>query len=95
LKGEEIRLVYADLLYKHDQKKQVVVGPGLSGLRINVVETIGMDGKLKNSNYIKDIRIGGKSGDYMLIPATASPYGPSLFLLAARGAELVGTRLNE
>lgn len=94
MKGEEIRLVYADLLYKHDQKKQVVVGSGLSGLRINVVETIGMNGKLKNSNY-KDFRIGGKSGEYMLIPATASPYGPSLFLLAARGAELVGTRLNE
>jgi hypothetical protein len=93
-RGEEIHLVFADHLYRRDEAKQVVIGPGLAGVRVAVLETIGSDGKLKASAYVKDIRIGGKNGEYMFIPGSASIFGSSVFLLSARGVELVGTKLN-
>jgi hypothetical protein len=92
--GSELHLLFPDLLYKRDEKKQVVVGPGTSGQRVDVIETIGPDGKLIRATYVKDMRIGGRHGEYMFIPVTASRLGNSLFLLSARGAELVGTKLT-
>ena len=93
-KGDDTHLVFVDHLYRRDDRKQVVIAPGLAGAKVAVVETIGNDGKLKTSSYVKDIRIGGKTGEYMFIPASASLFGPSVFLLSARGAELVGTKLT-
>lgn len=92
--GSDLHLLFPDFLYKRDDKKQVVVGPGAAGQRVDVIETLGPDGKLSRATYVKDMRIGGRHGEYMFIPATASRFGNSLFLLSARGAELVGTRLT-
>jgi len=94
LAGDDVRLLFSDFLYKYDNKKQAVIGPGLSGQRVGVIQTIGADGKLKSGSYVADPRIGGKTGEYMFIPVTATKFGTSLFLLSARGAELVGTRLT-
>lgn len=93
-KGEDIQLLFADFLSERDGKKHLIVGPGLAGRRVDVIETIGPDGKMKAGTYVKDARIGGKTGEYMFIPATATEFNGSVFLLSGRGAELAGTKLS-
>jgi hypothetical protein len=62
---------------------------------INLYYTIGADGKFKNKTLITDQRIGGKKGEYIFIPITGSLYKDNkLFMLAARGMELVGATIS-
>lgn len=92
--GNDIQLLFADFLSERDGRKHLVVGPGLAGRRVDVIETIDADGKMKQGTYIKDQRIGGKTGEYMFIPVTGTVFGNSIFLLSGRGMELVGTKLT-
>jgi hypothetical protein len=93
--GDDVHLLFADFLVERSERKHIVVLPnlGLTGARVNVIETIGADGKFKRGTYVKDIRIGGRSGEYMFIPATGTAFNGSVFLLSGRGGELVGTSL--
>lgn len=90
--GNAIRLLFADNYSNHDDKKQFIE---FGSRRINLIQTIGTDGKLQTESLISDPRIGGKKGEYFFIPATGSVYkSNTLFMLAARGLELVGATIS-
>jgi len=90
--GSDINLFFCDELTNHDNKKQWVE---FGAKRINLFQTIGADGKLKKETLIMDPRIGGKTGPYYFIPSTGSLYKDrKLFMLAARGMELVGATIS-
>lgn len=92
INGNDINVLFTDNLSRHDDKKQFVE----FGTRwINLYYTIGADGKFKSKTLITDQRIGGKKGEYIFIPATGSVYkNNKLFMLAARGMELVGATIS-
>lgn len=90
--GNDINVLFADYLSNHDDKKQFIE---FGSRWINLYHTIDAEGKLKAETVIKDPRIGGKKGEYLLIPSTGSIYNNNkLFMLAARGQELVGTTIS-
>lgn len=90
--GNDINLFFCDELTNHDNKKQWVE---FGAKRINLFQTIGPDGKLKKEALITDPRIGGKTGAYYFIPYTGSVYKDrKIFMLAARGLELVGATIS-
>jgi hypothetical protein len=94
-KGEQLSLIFADYLHKYDDKKQIVVLPGLAMQWVNIIETIGADGKKVSATWINDIRMAGKKAEYLLVPATGDVKpGQPLFMLAARGRELVGVQVS-
>lgn len=92
LNGSDINLFFTDELTNHDNKRQFVE----FGTRwINLFQTIGTDGKMKNETLITDPRIGGKKGEYIFLPVTGSQYKDrKLFMLASRGLELVGATIT-
>jgi hypothetical protein len=90
--GNDVNLLFADYLSNHDDKKHLVeFGPKWG----NIIQTIGADGKFKKEMVITDSRIGGKAGPYLFIPSTGSLYKDrKIFILAARGLELVGATIT-
>lgn len=92
LNGNDVNLFFTDELTNHDNKRQFVE----FGTRwINLFQTVGADGKLKGETLITDQRIGGKKGEYIFLPETGSVYKDhKLFMLAARGLELVGATVT-
>lgn len=90
--GDQVNIFFTDELTNHDNKKQFVE----FGTRwINLFQTIGSDGKMKSETLITDPRIGGKKGEYIFVPVTGSVYKDNkLFMLAARGLELVGATIS-
>jgi hypothetical protein len=90
--GNDVNVLFTDELSKHDNKRQFIE----FGTRwINLYQTIGSDGNLKNETVISDPRIGGKKGEYIFMPVTGSLYKDNkLFMLAARGLELVGATIS-
>lgn len=92
LKGNDINVLYLDEWSRHDGKGQFIE---FGSRRVNVVSTIGMDGKPKSESVIMDQRIAGKKGEYTFIPSTGSlNKDNNVFLLAARGLELVGATIR-
>jgi hypothetical protein len=92
LNGDDINLLFADYANQHDEKKRMIE---FGSNRIDLIQTIGNDGKLKSEVVIMDPRIGGKRGDYYFIPATGTLYkDKKIFMLAARGQELVGATIS-
>jgi hypothetical protein len=90
--GNDIQLLFVDQLSRHDNKRQFIE---FGSRWCDVIQTIGPDGKLKVENMITDQRIGGKKGEYTFIPATGSLYkDQKIFMLAARGLELVGATIS-
>jgi hypothetical protein len=90
--GSDINLFFADYLSQHDDKKRFIE---FGSRRANLFQTINSDGKMKAEWLIEDIRIGGKKGEYLFIPATGSIYKDrKIFMLAARGLELVGATIS-
>ena len=90
--GSDINVLFIDELSNHDNKRQFIE---FGTKRINLIQTIGADGKFKEERLITDQRIGGKKGEYYFIPSTGSVYtGNKLFMLAARGLELVGATIS-
>lgn len=90
--GTDVNILFCDDMTNHDNKKQWVE---FGNRKINLFQTIGMDGKMKNETLILDERIGGKKGPYLFIPSTGSVYkGNKLFMLVTRGLELVGATIT-
>lgn len=92
INGNDVNLFFTDELSRHDNKRQFIE----FGTRwINLYQVIGSDGNLKSETVIADPRIGGKKGEYTFIPSTGSVYKDNkLFMLAARGLELVGATVS-
>jgi hypothetical protein len=90
--GTDINVLFTDNLSNHDNKRQFIE----FGTRwINLFQTIGADGKFKSETVISDPRIGGKKGEYLFIPVTGDVYKDNkIFMLAARGLELVGATIT-
>ncbi len=63
---------------------------------VDVVETIdATNGAKLGEKYIADARVGGKRGEYMLLPATGFVVNNNtLFFIGARGMELVGVKVT-
>jgi hypothetical protein len=92
LNGTNINLLFQDMLSKHDDKRQFIE---FGGRRVNLVQTIGPDGRFRGESLILDPRIAGKKGEYLFIPATGNVYKENkIFMLAARGMELVGATIS-
>ncbi|MBK7679716.1 MAG: hypothetical protein IPJ29_10000 [Chitinophagaceae bacterium] len=90
--GGDINVLFADELSWHDEKKQFIE---FGSKRINLIQVIDANGKFKSEIFIKDPRIGGKKGEYFFIPTTGNVYkNNQLFMLAARGLELVGAAIT-
>lgn len=92
IRGGDVNVLYMDRLSNHDNKRQFIE---FGSRYVNLFQTIGPDGKSKGETLITDQRIGGKKGEYLFLPATASLFGTNkLFLLACRGQELVGATIS-
>lgn len=90
--GNDINVLFIDELSNHDNKRQFIE---FGTRRINLIQTIGTDGKFKEERLITDLRIGGKKGEYYFIPSTGGVYKDNkVFMLAARGLELVGATIS-
>lgn len=90
--GSDVNVLYMDRLSNHDNKKQFIE---FGSRYVNLYQTVGADGKSKGETLITDQRIGGKKGEYLFLPATASLYKDNkIFLLASRGLELVGATIT-
>lgn len=90
--GSEVNVLYMDRLSNHDNKRQFIE---FGNRYVNLFQTIGADGKSRGETLITDPRIGGKKGEYLFLPATGSLYANNkIFLLAARGMELVGAAIT-
>lgn len=95
ISDSKINVLYNDFTHKHDGLKHTVVGPDLIYQRSAIVETIGMDGSKIGEKMLTDPRLGGKRGEYFLIPATGLQLsGNEIFVVGARGLELVGMKIT-
>ncbi len=98
--GDHIQLIFRDYLHKYDGVNRAVVGPDLANVySAIVVEIDHRTGAVSNSHYISDQRIGGRRGEYMLIPDTGLQIsGNEVWMLAARRGtgrnELVSVKLT-
>jgi len=94
--GDKIRLIYRDLFYKHDGvEDKAVMGPPLASMLADVVTTLDMNGKIVSDANITDQRIGGKTGEYYLIPASGYKIDDNtLWMLGTRSMELVSVKIK-
>ncbi len=91
LPTNEIVVVYRDAWARHDGVNRTVITPPVIYWKGNVIETISQDGKQSKHQLITDARLGGKTGQYSLIPQSGYLQDGKLHFLSFRDMELVST----
>jgi hypothetical protein len=87
--GEQVMIVYNDFQYRHDGLEHKIVGPGLVGVIIPVIQFIAADGAMGKKFALIDTNIGGKQASAHLIPGIFNPIGAKEFFFLGRDQGLV------
>jgi len=99
-KQNELGVMFRDHLHKYDMPDAKVIGPGMANVFSVATHFLNIDtGKTTNTIVCRDERMGGKMGEYMIIPQTGIAIGEnSVWMISARrGAvknELVSTKFT-
>jgi hypothetical protein len=83
--GEQLMLVYNDYQYKHDGLEHKVVGAGLAGVKIPVIQFMGTDGSMGKTFAMIDSNVGGKKGTVYLYPNVFVPINEKEFFFLSKG----------
>jgi hypothetical protein len=89
--GEQLMLVYNGYQYKYDGQEHKVVGPGLAGVKIPVIQFIGADGSTGKTFAMIDSNVGGKKGLAYLFPDIFTPVSDKEFFFLSRTTNQYGT----
>ena len=95
LSNDQLILVYRDAWARHDGIKRDVITYPVSAWTGYVFETLTTEGKLQKTILIKDQKIAGPSGSYLMIPQTGTVIGNSIYMTGFRNKSLVSLLINE